>query len=281
MMPRRGLALMGTVLLLAACGGGGGGGSGGTPSPSAATAQGGFALPAGGAGSTVIAQDGSSTGGTTVRYSSGGSASVSFGGVTRTWRGTPTIVGDVEVTESNDGRTVVVTAKGGGGTAGSGAGLTHTSFGVWLESSATSVLAGSSGQVTSVTSFVVGNATPVSDMPRAGSASYRGEAVAVEFRDGASPRPLNGPLDATANFSTGRLTATADLTDSRNGAAFGSVAMNALAINGNRFNGGASSTLGHAGTAQGGFAGPNAAELGGTFELNGPSTVHGAFAGKR
>jgi hypothetical protein len=57
--------------------------------------------------------------------------------------------------------------------------------------------------------------------------------------------------------------------------------MDALAINGNRFSGGANSTFGHAGTVQGGFAGPDAAELGGTFELNGPSTVHGAFAGKR
>jgi hypothetical protein len=263
--------------LLAACGGGGGGGGGTTPS--AATSQAGFALPAGGAGSTVIAANGSGGGGTAVRYTSGGSATVSVGGVTQSWRGTPTIVGDVEVTESADGRTVVVTARDGANSAGSGGNLSYTSYGIWLESSAVSVLAGSSNEVTRVSSFVVGDATPVGDMPTSGSASYRGEAVAIELRGGASPRPLSGPLNATADFGTGRVTATADLTGSADGSSFGRVSMSSLAISGNTFSGSATSSSGHAGSATGGFAGPAAVELGGAFELNGPSTVHGTFAG--
>jgi hypothetical protein len=263
--------------LLAACGGGGGGGSGATPS--AATPQAGFALPAVGAGSTVIATNSSGSGSATVRYTSGGSATVSVGGVTRTWRGTPTVVGDVEVTESADGRTVVVTARNGANAAGPGGNLSHTSYGIWLESSAVSVLAGSSNEVTRVSSFVVGNATPAGDMPTSGSATYRGEAVAVELRGGASPRPLSGPLNATADFGTGRVTATADLTGSADGSSFGRVSMSNLAISGNAFSGSAISSSGHAGVAQGGFAGPAAVEVGGTFELSGPSTVHGAFAG--
>jgi hypothetical protein len=266
--------------LLAACGGGGGGGGGGSaPTPSAATAQAGFALPTGGAGSTVIAENGSGGGGTTVRYTSGGSATVSVGGVTRSWRGSPTVVGDVEVTESADGRTVVVTAKDGANTAGTGGNLSYASYGIWLESNAVSVLAGSSNQVTRVSSFVVGNATPVGDMPGSGSATYRGQAVAVELNGNASPRTLSGPLNATADFASGQVTATADLTGSADGSSFGRVSMSNLAISGNTFSGSATSSAGHTGSAEGGFAGPSAVELGGTFELNGPSTVHGAFAG--
>jgi len=236
--------------------------------------QAGFVLPAANAGSTVIAQDGVNGGSAVVRYTSGGSASVSFGGKTTTWRGTPTTVGDVEVTESNDGRTVVVTARSG---AASSTALEYTSYGVWLESSASGVLSGTSGQVTSVSSFVIGDPTPVTAMPQSGTASYRGQAVAVELREGQLPRTLSGRLDATVDFGRNRLDATTDLATA-SGAPFGTVTMSNVGIRGNEFSGTATGAT-HAGTVEGGFAGPGAAEIGGSFELNGPSTVHGAFAG--
>lgn len=273
----RGLAVVAVTVALAACGGGGGNSSGGGGSApvGSTTPQGSFLLPASSSNnSTVIAANNANGGSTVVRYTSGGSGSVSFGGTTTTWRGTPTVQGDVEVTESNDGRTVVVTKRRGA--AGSTA-LEYTSYGVWLQSSASGVLSGTSGEVTSASSFVIGDPTPVSAMPQSGTASYRGQAVAVELRDGQVPRTLSGPLNATVDFGQSRLNATTDLA-AANGASFGRITMSNVGVSGNQFSGAATSAT-HTGTVSGGFAGPAAAELGGTFELNGPSTVHGAFAG--
>lgn len=279
-MNRGACALTVATLLLAACGGGGGGSSGGGTT-GASTQQTGLVLsPTTKAeASTLIAQSGTGGGVTKVTRSSNGGASVSFSGTTQAWAITATSFGGVEVTESADRRTVVITSPG---TTASSTGTTsfeHTSYGIWLESSAIGVLTGSGNQVQQVSSFVIGDATAVGDMPRGGTATYRGNAVAVELRNGAAPRPLDGPLTATVDFGSGRLNATTDLKGSIDGAAFGRVSMSGLAISGNQFNGSATSSQGHVGSAKGGFAGPRAAELGGVFELEGPSTVHGAFAG--
>ena len=271
----RGLGMVAMALLLAACGGGGSGSGGGSPSGGggATTPQGGLTLPIASSNSTVIAEEGAESGSPVVRYTSGGSASVSFGGITKTWRGTPTVTGDVAINESSDGRTVVVTARS------AATSLQYASYGVWLESRATTVLAGSSSEVTGVSSFVIGDPTPLAAMPRAGTASYRGQAVAVELRGSETPRTMSGPLTASVDFAAGRLSATADLSAGGDGTGPGRVTMNGLAINGNQFAGSAAAGS-HTGSVKGGFAGPNAAELGGTFELSGPSTVHGAFAAR-
>ncbi len=276
-MPRRGLALMGTVLLLAACGGGGGGGGGSTPSPAAA--QGAFVLPANGNGNgaTVIASAGKVP---TVQNGSG-TLAVIVGDGQGNWRATSATLGDVRVTESANGRAAVMTASSSSTSSSASGSFEHTQYGIWLESGSASVLAGSSREVTEVSAFVIGTPTPVGQMPTAGQASYRGNVLAVELAGDAQPRSLSGPLDATADFGTGRLTAVAELRGAADNVAFGQVRMEAMAIAGNSFAGSASSTRGHSGSAEGGFTGPNAVELGGTFELTGPSTVHGAFAAKR
>ena len=281
-MAARWLGTVAIATLLAACGGGGGsgdsGGSGGSGGIGSATPQSGFVLPAG-SGSTVIALDSTNHDAAVVRYTSGGTASVSFGSVTRTWSVSPKVVGDVEVTESSDGRTVVVTARGGSGGSTSSSSLQYTSYGIWLESNATSVLDGSSGEVTSVSSFVIGDPTPLAAMPRSGSATYRGQAVGVELRGAQLPRTLSGPFDASVDFNSGRIDATADLSGAGDGSAFGRVTMSGLAISGNRFSGSAGAS-GYTGSVKGGFSGPSASELGGAFELDGASTVHGAFAAR-
>lgn len=279
-MNRGACAVTVATLLLAACGGGGGGSSGGGTT-GASTQQTGLVLsPTTKAdASTVIAQGGTGDGVTRVARSSNGSSSVSFGGTTQSWSAAATSVGSIELTESADGGTVVITSPGTTASSDGTTSFEHTSFGIWLESSAIGVLIGSGNQVQQVSSFVIGDATVVGDMPRGGTATYRGSAVAVELRDGATPRPLDGPLTAAVNFGSGRIDATTDLKGSIDGAAFGRVSMAGLAISGNQFNGTATSSRGHVGSAKGGFAGPRAAELGGVFELEGPSTVHGAFAG--
>ena len=279
-MVARGLGLVALAMMLAACGGGGGGSSGGGGPTGTAAPQGGLTLPTAGSGSSVIAENGTLGGLQIVHQTLSGKSSVSVAGTPRTWGSTTTPIGDLSVFRSLDGTSAVVTSSGGGGSSGGAAisSLEYTSYGVWLESSASGVLTGSSDQVSGAGGFVIGDATPVGDMPRTGSASYSGRAVAVELRDGQVPRTLSGTFDATADFGSGTVTAGADLRDAVNGASFGRVAMNGLGIRGNTFSG-AASTGSHSGTVEGGFAGPRAAELGGSFALEGSSTVHGAFAG--
>ncbi len=132
------------TLLLAACGGGGGGssGSGSTdastqqiglvPSPTT-TAQ----------TNTVIAQGGTSDGVTRITGSSNGGSSVSLGGTTQSWSAAAMSVGGIELTESADGATVVITSPRITAPSGGTTGFEHTSFGIWLESSANGVLIGS------------------------------------------------------------------------------------------------------------------------------------------
>ena len=276
-MAARGLGLVAVALLLAACGGGGGG-SGGGGSVGTASPQGGLTLPTAGNGSSVIAESGTLGGLQIVRQTTSGKSSVSVAGTPQTWRNTTTPIGDLAVFRSLDGASAVVT--GGNGTSGA-ANITsfeYTNFGVWLESSASGVLTGPSNEVSGAGGFVIGDPTPVGDMPRAGSASYSGRAVAVELRDGQAPRPLSGTLDATVDFNAGRLSAAADLAGAADGSSFGRVSMDGLSISGNRFSG-AASAGDRTGSVEGGFAGPGAAELGGSFALEGSSTVHGAFAG--
>ena len=274
-MAARGLGLVAVALVLAACGGGGGSSGGGAVG--SATPQSGLVLPTS-SGSGVIAEGGTVGGLRIVQQGSGSRSSLSFGGQTQTWQNGATSIGDLGVFQTTNGTSAVVT----GGTSSSSAAaitrLEYTSYGVWLETSATAALTSSSDQITGAGGFVIGAATPSSDMPRAGTASYRGQAVAVELRSGQVPRTLSGDLLAAADFTNGRVNATADLRGAVDGSSFGRVTMNGLAISGNRFTGTASAGS-LTGSVQGGFAGPGAAELGGSFELNGSSTVHGAFAG--
>lgn len=268
--------------LLAACGGGGGSGGGSTGGGSAAPAgsQGGLPLPNSGNGTTVIAENGTLGDLRIVRQSGSGTSSVSVGGAPRTWQNGSASIGDLAVFNSSDGTSAVVTGGNGSGGASSIESLQYTSFGVWLEASATGVLSGSSERISGAGGFVIGDATPVGDMPEGGSASYRGRTVGVEL-DGDSPaRPLSGDFTANVDFARGVISATADLAGAVDGAPFGTIAMDSLGIAGNSFSGTARTIDGRLnGSVEGGFAGPSASELGGSFELGGSATVHGAFAG--
>ena len=276
------LGSMAIVLLLAACGGGGGGSGGGGSSGSSvggsASVQGGLVLPAAGNGSSVIGQTGTLGGLRVVQQSGAETASVSLGSTPQTWQNGVTRVGDLGVYQTMEGTSVVVTGSSGASSAAAISNLSYTSYGVWLETRASGALTSTSEQITGAGGFVIGEPTRPSDMPRAGGATYSGEAVAVELRDGQVPRTLSGKFDATADFGSGTVSARADLRDAVNGSSFGRVTMNGLGIRGNEFSGTASAGS-HSGTVEGGFAGPGAAEIGGSFELNGPTTVHGAFAG--
>lgn len=278
-MAARGLGLVGVALLLAACGGGGGGGgSSGGEAVGSATPQDGLVLPASTSASSLIAETGTSSGLRIVKQSSGGTSSVSFGGSAQAWRSGVSRIGDLGVYQTTDGTRAVVTSSGGSSSAAAISSLSYTSYGVWLETSASGTLTSTSDQITGAGGFVIGDPTPPSDMPTVGSARYSGQAVAVELRAGALPRTLSGTFNASADFGNGRVTASADLDDAVSGAAFGRVTMNGLAISGNQFSGSASAGS-LTGSVEGGFAGPAAAEIGGSFELTGASTVHGAFAG--
>jgi|GEM_PF-2284234 len=273
------LGSMAIVLLLAACGGGGGSGGGsGSGVQSAASPQGGLVLPNGGDSSTVIAQSGTLGGLRVVQQSGSGTSSVSVGGTPQTWQSSVAAIGGLGVYQTTDGTRAVVTSGNGSGSAAAISSLSYTSFGVWLEASASGALTSTSDQITGAGGFVIGDPTAPSDMPRAGSASYEGQAVAVELRDGAVPRSLSGTFAATVDFVTSTVDAGADLQDAVDGSSFGRVTMDGLRISGNSFSGRASAGS-RSGTVSGGFAGPDATEIGGSFELTGPSTVHGAFAG--
>ena len=273
------LGSMAIVLLLAACGGGGsGGGSSGSSTVGSASAQGGLLLPTAGNGTGVIAQTGTAGGLRVVQQSGGGTARIGIGSTPETWQSGVTRIGDVGVYQTVDGTSAVVTSNGGSSSAAAITGVSYLTYGVWLETSASGALTSSSDRITGAGGFVIGAPTPPGDMPSAGTASYRGDAVAVELRDQQVPRTLSGSFAASADFAAGRVAATVDLEDAVDGSAFGRVTMNGLAISGNQFTGSATGG-GLGGSVEGGFAGPRAAEIGGSFELTGSSTVYGAFAG--
>jgi len=272
-----GWTAIGAILgLLTACGGGGGGGSSAVAS-GGTVGQGGF-VPS--SATSVLAEGGTGAAPSTVGLSSNGLISVSGGGTASTVSRTARQVGVVEAFDSTDGRGVVISspgimavASGGGSTS-----LEHTRFGVWVDGASVESLVESRDGVRGVSSFVIGDATPVAAMPTGGTASYSGKAVAVELRRGAGPRPLGGSLTATADFAKNRLDARASL-NAADGSSGLDIAMPELVISGNGF-AGAAIGGGLSGRARGGFAGPAASELGGVFELDGAYTVHGAFAGK-
>ena len=285
-MVARSLGSVAVLLVLAACGGGGGSGGGGS---GMASSPSGLTIPTSGNGNgdSLIARSGTinevtitrQASGTNSSVSSGPTSSVSFTGSPEAWSAVMQKLGDLGIFETTDGTSAVVTGGNGSSSAASIKSYEHTTYGVWMETSASGVLTGSSEQVTGAGGFVIGDATPVADMPRAGSASYRGQAVAVELRDGRAPRTLSGTSTANVDFGTGRVNASATLEDAVSRSPFGTVSMNGLAISGNKFSGTATATTGHTGSVEGSFAGPRAAEIGGAFELAGPSAVYGSFAG--
>lgn len=157
------------------------------------------------------------------------------------------------------------------------AGFDHISFGQWLEAEAPGLLTTAARPVVDAVAAVLAAPTAPEAMPTVGSAVYRGAAAAVESGAGGATRALEGSFTATADFTAGTLAGTLDL--AAGGTPWGRVELAAPDLDGSRFTAGATSSLGHAGSADGAFGGPTAGTLGGRFTLDGPSSVQGVFAG--
>lgn len=156
--------------------------------------------------------------------------------------------------------------------------MSHQAFGQWLEGLGSSVFAADRDVALATAGFDLSAPTPLSNMPTTGTASYRGGVVAGEFVAGELTATLDGDLVASADFARGRIDAAAELANAATGAAWGQVSFDTLAISGGGFAGSAVSSKGHSGLAEGTFFGPAASEIGGLFELDGPSVIKGAFA---
>jgi hypothetical protein len=159
-------------------------------------------------------------------------------------------------------------------------GLSYVTYGAWQHSHQ-----GTSTQDFETSFFVFGIRTPTDDMPRTGSATY-GTVVDGFWADSTGLSALNGAGNVTADFGSGQV----------NGSfAIGGVNVNTRAarnldtftgtgsISGNTFSGSFNGTgSNYKGDWDGGFFGPAAEELGGTFRVtDGGNQAVGVFVGKK
>lgn len=173
----------------------------------------------------------------------------------------------------------------------SASGLDYAGYGVWNRQRGFSALPFSPISFTTLDGDALSFGIPSKprDMPRSGSATYKG------FMDGyyaTAPNDiwtLSGDAELTANFSSGKIFGQLDNIIANPGALpFGDIRIDAD-ISGTGFTGAASSSglpsdvAGSgalSGEAIGQFYGPRAAEIGGVFRMEGPfsSQAIGAFA---
>jgi len=168
---------------------------------------------------------------------------------------------------------------------GGNVGLQYSDFGEWATGQQTVTGASGTSVVSSYGVYGVGVATPTSQMPTTGSALYTGSAVGelsykpVVTGGGTAVTnvtPFTGVTQLTANFASATMT----------GGVFGvraggfdvtNILFTGGTITGNSFtgsagggtNGAAIALTGATGTFAGGFYGPNAKEITGTFSLSG------------
>jgi len=157
----------------------------------------------------------------------------------------------------------------------------YLAFGDWLEQHALNLLDGDAGATVDAARAIVGAPTSLDSMPSSGSASYVGTMAAVETAAGAEPTTLHGPLVATADFDRGAIAGNAELARIDDGSAWGHVRFDDASVLDNGFQGRAVSSRTHDGFIAGRFGGMDASDLGGIVSLDGPTTVHGVFAGKQ
>ena len=162
----------------------------------------------------------------------------------------------------------------------SGFTLTYVTFGYWLRGRPAS---GSSLDL-ATSFFVAGIRTAATSMPSTGTASYEVGAVGL-WTDSLEVDILQGTATLSANFGTGSLSGTFDMSGVpvlAGGLRPFDLVSASASISGNTFSGSMNGlSSGYTGTWSGGFFGPNAAEIGGSFRLTnsfGGQAV-GAFAG--
>jgi len=172
---------------------------------------------------------------------------------------------------------------------GGNVGLQYSDFGEWATGQQTA--SGTTNLVSSYGVYGVGVATPTSQMPTTGSALYTGSAIGVLGYKAASGSTVmatvTGVTELTANFASGAVTG--GIYGVRSGTSTATdILFNAGTIKGNSFAGttavGTNSAgialTGATGTFGGGFYGPNAKEITGTFSLSGGASniqLIGAF----
>ena len=161
--------------------------------------------------------------------------------------------------------------------------LQYVTFGNW---------ANSDGSMLTFGGLVFGIRTPTGAVPKTGTASYAGETVGMLFdKPSGHAFRLTGDVTLAADFLAatviGNLT-NMETRDLQGGAlsTWGDLKINAT-ISGNTFSGTAGSkdtTLADplGGTASGGFFGPAAQEIGGSWNvLSGKEMANGTFVGKK
>lgn len=155
-------------------------------------------------------------------------------------------------------------------------GFEYQTFGTWVTGYGTgsgTVGAGSYGARTNS-----------GDLPIGQSASYQGIAVGVARRSDGQPYVTASEVNVSTNFSTAGISSTGTQAVNLNTGAMVSASELDFAgsgpVNGSGFRANVSGT-GTSGRADGIFYGPNASEVGGTYQLTGPGgVVHaGAFGG--
>lgn len=135
---------------------------------------------------------------------------------------------------------------------------------------------------------VAGYQTAASDLPRSGSATYKGSVQGI-LSDATGTYSLPGASTAslTANFAASSVTTTLNLAGKLNATApvvdFGSYTGTAAISGTAAYQGALTGSTGYTGTFDGAFYGPSAAETGYTFVLNrGPGeSAGGLFIGKK
>lgn len=155
-------------------------------------------------------------------------------------------------------------------------GLTYVAYGAWQK------LNSASGVDFATTYFIFGVRTETADMPTTGTASYSAIVEGV-WTDSLAFHTLAGTADLTADFGGGTVDGRFDLIGhgvSGNVRPF-DILTGSASISGNTFSGTlAGETRSFSGDWGGGFFGPGAQEIGGTFNVtNGNEHATGAFVG--
>lgn len=179
---------------------------------------------------------------------------------------------------------------------GASQGLQYSEYGSWVSPACGACTATNTGY------FAIGNATPTAQIPTTGSLTYTGNAqglATIGTAGSTSIAAFSGLTSLTANFATNAVTGSISsvrtsalngttLTGTMNdilltgGTISGNSILNGVATAGVNAGTGINIT-GVKGTFGGGFYGPSAAEIAGTFNLNTPATIQviGSFGTHR
>jgi len=158
--------------------------------------------------------------------------------------------------------------------------LSYSNYGYWQQNSAAA-----NGTSIKVSYFTFGSPTPLSDMPRTGSATYKA-AGSGNLIDDAHIYVVENTANMTADFAAGNvnLTIISSGKDLLQGFITGVPPFNlSTSISSNGFEGPLSAgQVGWAGTIKGQFYGPQAAEVGIVYSATSPTaTMTGALVGQK